>query len=168
MIDLLDVRYAARVLWRSPAFTIPAVLTLALGIGAATSVFTVVQRVLLQPLPYGAPEQLVRLWDRNDEAGLSRFSVSPANYFAWRSRATSLQTLGAYREDGLTVSIDGASERVDVTKMRLAPYRSASASTASPAGVPNMMRSCAVTLKVAALRPAAVVSLMVHSGESVC
>ena len=50
--------------------------------------------------------------------------------------------------------------------MRLAPYRSASASTASPAGVPKMMRSCAVTLKVPALRPA-VVSLMVHSGESV-
>ena len=117
MIDMLDVRYAARVLWRSPAFTIPAVLTLALGIGAATSVFTVVQRVLLQPLPYAAPDQLVRLWDRNDEAGLSRFSVSPANYFAWRSRSSSLQNMGAYREDGLTVAIDGTSERVDAARV---------------------------------------------------
>jgi hypothetical protein len=63
-----DLKYALRQLRRTPGFAIPAVLTLALGIGAATAVFTVVDRVVLRPLPYPEPEHLVRLWDRDEAA----------------------------------------------------------------------------------------------------
>jgi putative ABC transport system permease protein len=109
----LDIRYALRQLRRSPGFAAPAILTLALGIAAATAVFTVVNRVVLRPLPYPDPERLIRLWDRNEAAGLAYFSVSPANYFAWRQHSRTVQTIGAYREDGFTIATADGGERVD-------------------------------------------------------
>jgi predicted permease len=109
----LDVRYGLRQLRRSPGFAVSAIVTLALGIGAAAAVFTVVHRVLLQPLPYPEPQRLVRLWDRNEAAGLPYFSVSPANYFAWREASRTLEALGAYREDGFTLRTAEGGERIE-------------------------------------------------------
>jgi putative ABC transport system permease protein len=108
-----DLAYGLRQLRRSPEFSIPALLTLALGIGVAAAVFTVVQRVVLRPLPYPESHRLVRLWDRNDAIGLPRFSVSDGNYFAWQQQNQTLSALGAYREDAFTLATTAGAERVE-------------------------------------------------------
>lgn len=109
----MDLKYALRQLWRTPAFSAPALLTLALGIGVVTAVFTVVQRVVLRPLPYPEPERLIRLWDRNESAGLPRFSVSTGNYFDWARQNHTLDAIGAYREDAFTLATSNGAERVE-------------------------------------------------------
>ncbi len=75
-----DLRYGLRMLARAPGFTIVAVLTLALGIGANSAIFSVVDAVLLRPMPYPAADKLVYLVDSNPSHGWPRFSASPANF----------------------------------------------------------------------------------------
>ena len=83
-MDLLaDVRYALRLLRRTPVFTVAAIGTLALGIGANTTIFSLVQTMLLRPLPYQNPEQVVMVWEDASAAGFPRNTPSPANYRDW-------------------------------------------------------------------------------------
>jgi predicted permease len=81
-----DVRYALRMLAKTPAFTAIAVLTIALGIGANTAIFSVVKQVLLRPLGMKKPEQLVMLWPRNLARNIPRDQVSPGLYEDWRAQ----------------------------------------------------------------------------------
>ena len=81
-----DIRYALRLLAKNPVFTLATVATLALAIGATTAIFSVVQGVLLQPLPYHEPERLVRVWEVSPQ-GESRNVVSVGNYLDWRDRS---------------------------------------------------------------------------------
>jgi len=76
---LFDLRYAARALARNPGFACVSVLALALGIGANTAIFTVVNRVLLRPLDFEKPEQLIIVRERNLRLGFPQFSLSPGN-----------------------------------------------------------------------------------------
>jgi putative ABC transport system permease protein len=99
-----DLRFGIRVLLRQPARSLLLVLTLALGIGANAALFTVVNAVILRPLPYPEPDRLVRIWDRNERAGLLFFSASVPHFFAWRDRTRSFAAVGAYREDSFTLS----------------------------------------------------------------
>src|SRR5262245_53160609 len=89
-----DVRYALRSLARSPGFTVSAVATLALGIAAATVIFSVLHAVVLAPLPYREPARLEVLWEQMDDGKLWR--VSPATYRAWRAEAGSFEGLSAF------------------------------------------------------------------------
>jgi putative ABC transport system permease protein len=81
-----DLRYGARMLIKKPGFTFVAVLTLSLGIGANTAIFSVVHAALLRPLPYEKPEQLVMIWESNLSRGLDRSQVSPVTYCDWREQ----------------------------------------------------------------------------------
>jgi putative ABC transport system permease protein len=92
---LNDLRYATRTLRKSPVFTGAAVLTLALGIGANTAIFSVVNAELLRPLPFFEPGRLVRLAEKNDKANLPYFSASVLNYLSWKEQAQSFESLGA-------------------------------------------------------------------------
>jgi putative ABC transport system permease protein len=92
-----DTRFALRVLRREPTFSAVAILTLALGIGANTAIFSVVNAVLLEPLPYADPERLVLMWERNTAAGKDRDPVAPPNFLDWRRDNTVFDELAAYR-----------------------------------------------------------------------
>ena len=107
-----DLRYAARQLARRPGFTSIAVLTLALGIGASTAVFSVVNSILLRPLSYGQPDRLVMVWERNRARPRDHNVVNPANYLDWKDRATSFTDLAAFTWSQATFT-GGEPENVD-------------------------------------------------------
>src|SRR5688572_5871130 len=86
---LQDVRYAVRVLRKSPTFAVVAILTLALGIGANTAIFTVVNALLLRPLPYRDADRLVTVWqDMRARGGPADEWATPGNYADWRNEKT--------------------------------------------------------------------------------
>jgi putative ABC transport system permease protein len=103
-----DIVYGFRALRRTPGFTLAAVLTLALGIGANAAVFSVVDGVLLRPLPYGNPERLVKIWEYNIPRDRPRNIANPANVMDWRTRARSLADITMYTWSGLTLIEGGA------------------------------------------------------------
>jgi putative ABC transport system permease protein len=91
-----DLRHAVRRLARSPGFTLAAVVTLALGIGATTAIFSVVDGVLLRPLSYKDPDRIVLVWERFAARHQDRNVVNPGNYLDWRDRASSFTDLAAF------------------------------------------------------------------------
>lgn len=110
---LQDARYAARSLFRRPSLAILAILTLGLGIGGATAVFTVVETVLLRPLPFGSPERLVRIWEMTREG--DRFSFSAPNYLDLRAQSRTLESIAAYSEIAARTVVDGGGEPQRIT-----------------------------------------------------
>ena len=101
---MTDLRYAVRQLWKSPGFTLIAILTLALGIGANTAIFSVVNAVLLKPLPFPQPQQLVA-WGsiENRPLGETGFgSVSYPDFFDFRAQNKSFKNLAVYRRESLS------------------------------------------------------------------
>ncbi len=111
---LQDVRYAVRTLVRTPVFTLAVALTLALAIGANTVFYSAVHAVLMRPLPYAQPEQLVRIWD--GQKGVERASVSEPEALAWRDGAKSLADLAAYHRADFNRTDGDAPERVQVAR----------------------------------------------------
>ena len=91
-----DVGYAVRILRRHPSFTVVTVLTLALGIGANTSIFTVVNAVLLRPLPYHDADRLTMIWATDSAAGTHEMSISYPDFEAWRTGTRSFEALAAF------------------------------------------------------------------------
>src|SRR5438270_219263 len=103
---LQDLRYAVRILIKHPAFTLIAVLTLALGIGANTAIFSVVNAVLLKPLPFAAPEELVAIGsiDRTETASPPRLSsMCYPDFFDFREQNRSFSNMAVYRDRTLAL-----------------------------------------------------------------
>ena len=92
---LHDFRHAARLLASRPAFSLIAILVLALGVGSAVAIFSVIDALLLRPLPFHEPERLVAVWQRDTTSDVEREDVAPANFLAWRDRATTLDAIAA-------------------------------------------------------------------------
>lgn len=107
---LQDLRYGSRILRKSPGFVLIAGLTLALGIGATTAIFSVVHAVLLRPLPYRQLEQIVTIWKNNVKAGVSMNEVSPANFLDCREQSQSFETMSGIEPFGFGI--------VDHTRIR--------------------------------------------------
>jgi putative ABC transport system permease protein len=105
-----DVRHAARGLWRSPGFSLAVILTLALGIGGNTAVFSVVDQLLLRPLPYPDGDQLVMV---DESRGLDLFDASPANWLDWQRQSRTLARLAAWQPWAFTLSGAGEPRRVN-------------------------------------------------------
>jgi putative ABC transport system permease protein len=96
-----DLRFALRLLRKSPGFTLVAVLTLALGIGANTAIFTVFDALLLKPLPFAKPEQLVRIYNTGPQ--LDKAPISPANFLDWQQQNRVFQEIAAYTGNDFTM-----------------------------------------------------------------
>jgi len=107
---LHDMRYAVRQLIKTPAFTLVAVLTLGLGIGATSAIFSVVNAVLLRPLPYPEAERLVRVHEIVPQYGL--FSVAPATFLDWRQQNSVFEHTAAYNAGSTTIAGTEGPERV--------------------------------------------------------
>jgi putative ABC transport system permease protein len=108
----MDFRYAFRQLTRNPAFTIVALLALALGIGANSAIFTAFEAVLLRPLPYGNPDRLVIVWEEASFVGFAHNTPAVANYEDWRKQNTVFTDMAATRSRKANLTGDGPPEQL--------------------------------------------------------
>jgi putative ABC transport system permease protein len=116
---LQDLRYTARMMWKAPAFTAAVVLTVALGIGANTAIFSFVYAVMLRPLPFAEPQRLMQVNEKNDKLNLPNFSASVLNYLSWSEQTQSFERLGAVSFSSFNLS--GQAEPEQFTGNRISP-----------------------------------------------
>jgi len=107
---LQDFKYGVRILLKHPLVTAIAIVTLALGIGANTAIFSVVNAVLLNPLPFREPDRVVALWESVPNQGRSR--VTPANFHDWKKQNTVFEDVAAFGRNSLTLTGDGEPEQL--------------------------------------------------------
>jgi len=114
---LQDIRYALRQLRKNLGFTAVAVVTLALGIGANTTVFSAIDAVLLKPLPYKDANRLVMVWEQNPHRGWFENIVSVANYLDWRQQNRVFSDLAAF--DAISFSLAGSGTPQEIPAQRV-------------------------------------------------
>ncbi len=107
-----DIRYALRTLRRSPGFAIVAILTLALGIGANTAIFSTLHALLIRPLPYQTPDRVAMIWEDASAVGFPRNTPAPGNYSEWLRLNQSFEGLAATRSASANLTLDGPPEQV--------------------------------------------------------
>ena len=107
-----DVRFAVRTLIRRPAFAIVAVLTLGLGIGATTAIFSLIDSVLLKPLPFHEPERLAMVWEVRPRFNRPRLEAAPLNYVDWQKQVQAFESLAAYVDIPVNLTGVGTPERL--------------------------------------------------------
>ncbi|MGH9774448.1 MAG: ABC transporter permease [Candidatus Acidiferrales bacterium] len=107
-----DIRFGLRMLRKNPGFAAIAVLTLALGVGANTALFSVVEAVVLRPLPFPDQNRLVLVWGTNRNLELARAIISPPNYFDWKQQSNSFERMCAWRFENVTVTGGQEAEQV--------------------------------------------------------
>src|SRR5919112_1958514 len=108
-----DVRYAVRGLIARPSFALTAILTLAIGIGATTTIFSVVDAIVLRPLPLRDPDRLAVVWETNPRLPLPVMVASPPNLEDWHARTRSFASLGAFQLRSFTVAGGTEAEQLD-------------------------------------------------------
>jgi predicted permease len=114
-----DIRYAFRLMSRQPGATVVVLMTLALGIGANTAIFSAVDTLLLRPLPYDDPDRLVMVWEKREAEGQLRNHVAPADYVDWARLNTVFETTAAVRP--LPVDLTGVGEPVRIQAAGVSP-----------------------------------------------
>src|SRR5215510_7049455 len=114
---LQDLRYGARILLKQPGFTLVAVLTLAIGIGANTAIFSLVNSILLRPLPFREPERIVRLIQASPRLGLATWGVSQADFAAYREQNRSFESIAIYTNSATNLTGNGEPERLPMTSL---------------------------------------------------
>src|SRR5919106_1726788 len=107
-----DVRYGLRSLLKRPGSTLVALVTLALGIGVNTAIFSAVDSVLLRPLPFKDPEQLVSIWEQTLQLGIRQNEVAPANFFDLRTQNQTFEAIGATGTQDINLTGDAEPERI--------------------------------------------------------
>jgi len=126
MLTAADLRFALRSLRAAPVFTLVAFVTLAIGIGANTAMYTIVDAVAIRPLPFSKSSDLVRIWEKNDVLGIAQFSTSALNYLSWRERSRVFEDLAAWRFGSVTVATGNEPvrvRRIEATKTLLPVLR---------------------------------------------
>ncbi len=118
-----DARYALRRVWRERAFSAVVVVTLAISIGWTTAIFSVVDRALVRPLDYDAPEQLVHLWERREGTTMDRGELSAPELFDLRASRDVFADIAAYRQASYSLSVDGSAERVSAVAVSASFFR---------------------------------------------
>src|SRR5579862_6801555 len=114
---LQDLRYALRQLRNNPGFTAVSIVTLALGIGANTAIFSVVQGIVLEPLHYFEPDRLVMVWENNPR--FPRVWNSYPNFQDWQRSAQSIQQMAAFRQQGVDLTSPGAPTHLKASQISL-------------------------------------------------
>jgi len=170
---LQDLRFAARMLWRKPGFTVTAVAVLAITIGANSAIFSVVQAVLLRPLPFGGPERIVRIHETTVR-GVT--SVSPPNFADWQAQNRSFAEMVAFRDVVVTLSGVESAERIGAARVGAEFFevlavptllgRTFSAAEAQLAGPKAVILSHALWQRRFGADPAALGRLVKIEGES--
>lgn len=112
-----DAAYAYRIFRKQPAFTLIAVLTLALGIGATTAIFSLLDAVLLRALPFRDPERLVMLWEGAAQTNNQRYPLAPANYVDWKAQNQSFEDVAALEYTSYNLTGSGEPERIQAQKV---------------------------------------------------
>ena len=107
-----DLRFGARMLMKKPGFTIVAVIILALGIGANAAVFSLINAVLLKPLPFYEPERLVMVWEEASFAGFPRQEPAPANYVDWKAQQSVFEDMAAIGFSSFRLTGDGEPQQI--------------------------------------------------------
>src|SRR4030095_9379947 len=128
-----DLKYGWRTLAKSPGFTAVAVLTLALGIGGHNSILSLINAVLLRPLPFDEPDRLVMVWERRASSNDSNLPVSGHEFVAWREQGESFEKIAIFTGDGFTLT--GAGDPASINAVR------ASSDFFSVLGVEQMLGS---------------------------
>ena len=112
-----DLRYGVRLLGKAPAFTAVALLTLALGMGAATAIFSVVDTVLLKPLPFRDPERLLVIWEKNSSQNRYKLFVAPANFLAWQEQSRTVEQMAAIQDTQVNLT-GGPNGHIDPEELK--------------------------------------------------
>jgi putative ABC transport system permease protein len=118
-----DLGFAARMLWKNPWFTAVAVLAVALGVGANTTIFSVVNALLLRPFAYATTQRAVMVWERGVEQTNQRNSASPANYLDWREQTKVFEELAAYNQQHFSINEGEQPERVPGARVTPSLFR---------------------------------------------
>src|SRR6266545_2640004 len=116
---LQDLRYGARMLLKKPGFTLIAVLTLALGVGANTAIFSVINSLMLRPLPFREPDKLFQVWESNVKLGYNETDASYPNFADWRDQNQVFEQIAIY--SGGTYNLAGAAEPERIEGAIVAP-----------------------------------------------
>jgi predicted permease len=116
-----DIRFAFRTLRNNPGFTLVVMATLGLGIGINTAIFSVVNGVLLRPLPYTEPDDIMTLWEANPQSSVAQDQVAAATFIDWVDRSQSFAALGAYNFQSFVLAGVGKGEAQPVTGAQISP-----------------------------------------------
>src|SRR5437870_9144098 len=114
-----DARYAVRMLLKNPGFTLVAALALALGIGANTAIFSVINAVMIRPLPYRDASRLMAVWEDNRTRGNHQNVISPANFMDWKEQSDVFEDMAALSDSRFNLSCGAGAEEVPGQRVTL-------------------------------------------------